>query len=906
MKRVTSLLLAIVLMTGLLLGAVPSVSAASKMTVSDDLVSVVKKFEGFHAEPYWDYQQWTVGYGTKCPADMLEEYKENGITKEAAEVLLRNTLAKFENKVNKFIDTHSLNLNQNQFDALVCFTYNCGAGWMSETSGTMYNAIVKGKTGSELIRAFTLWCSAGGQILAGLVRRRLCEANMYLNEAYSTKAPENFGYVYYDANGGSVSYRIQGYNADETPAPAYKPTKSGADFLGWYTAKTGGKKVTKLTSSHFGDTLYARWDEPEIPAETVPENAVKVVVTGTEVNLRSGPGTNYDKVGTVKKGDELVITETAEGTNYLWGNTEGKWIALQYTNYDEVVNGKEETTDPTTKPTEPAETTEPTEPTESTEPTDPTEPTEPTEPTQPTTPTEPAQQITGKVNATGGLAVREGPGTGYAIIKYLKHGTAVTITQQKEVDGVTWGYVGEGWVSMYYIVLDTEPETTEPTEPEETTKPTQPTEPTKPEDQNKVDLTGKVDASGGLALREGPGKTYKVLKYLKNGAAVTVTALVEKDGVTWGKVGEGWVSMEYIALDIGKPSVSLKNDAESGKPVLSWKAVKNAAEYQVYRATSKSGKYSKIKTTTKLSYTDTSASAGKKYYYKVRGVGINGDKGSYSTADDIYCDLAQPKLKVSNTASSGKTKLSWSKVSGAKKYYVYRATSKTGSYTRIKSTTSTSYTDSDASVGKTYYYKVKAIASTSSANSAYSEILKSKRICAQPDLVVKISTTTGKPSLSWDKVSGAKEYKVYRATSKSGDYKLIKTTTSTSYKDTSAKVNDDYYYRVDVIGKTSGTDSKKEDPIKVHTTCAKPSVSIKLSSNKPKVSWKAVDGATKYYVYRATSKSGKYTKVKTTTSTSYTDKTAKKGKTYYYKVKAVASSSSGNSAYSSVVSIKSK
>ena len=287
-------------------------------------------------------------------------------------------------------------------------------------------------------------------------------------------------------------------------------------------------------------------------------------------------------------------------------------------------------------------------------------------------------------------------------------------------------------------------------------------------------------------------------------------------------------------------------------------------------------------------------------------MGINSSKGGYSAKEYIYCDLAQPVVKVSNTASSGKTKLKWSKVSGAKKYYVYRATSKTGKYTKIKSTTGTSFTDSDATIGKTYYYKVKAIASTSSANSAYSQILKSKRICAQPDLVVKISSSTGKPSLSWDKVSGAEKYKVYRATSKNGTYKLIKTTTSTSYKDTSAKVNKDYWYRVDVVGKKDGTDSKREDPIKVHTTCAKPSVSIKLSSNKPKVSWKAVDGATKYYVYRATSKSGKYTKVKTTTSTSYTDKTAKKGKTYYYKVKAVASSSSGNSAYSSVVKIKSK
>ena len=74
----------------------------------------------------------------------------------------------------------------------------------------------------------------------------------------------------------------------------------------------------------------------------------------------------------------------------------------------------------------------------------------------------------------------------------------------------------------------------------------------------------------------------------------------------------------------------------------------------------------------------------------------------------------------------------------------------------------------------------------------------------------------------------------------------------------------------------------------------------------PKVSWKKVEGATKYEVYRATSKSGTYSKVKTTTSLNWKDTAAKSGKTYYYKVVAVASKTAANSAYSGVVSIKSK
>ena len=74
--------------------------------------------------------------------------------------------------------------------------------------------------------------------------------------------------------------------------------------------------------------------------------------------------------------------------------------------------------------------------------------------------------------------------------------------------------------------------------------------------------------------------------------------------------------------------------------------------------------------------------------------------------------------------SSGKIKLSWSAVSKADTYYIYRATSKNGTYSRIKTTTSTSYTDTTAVAEKTYYYKVKSVYAADSAyNSAYSTVV---------------------------------------------------------------------------------------------------------------------------------------------------------------------------------------
>ena len=178
MKRITSFLLAIVLFAGFVLTGAPTAQAAG-MTSSDALVEMIKSFEGFTAYPCWDYGQYSVGYGTRCPDDMLETYMERGITEEEAEVLLRNHLSIAENAVyRRFVQDLGISLNQGQFDSLVSFTYNLGSAWMYDDEGTLVKAILSGTEGSELIRAFSLWCNAGGSILPGLVRRRLCEANM--------------------------------------------------------------------------------------------------------------------------------------------------------------------------------------------------------------------------------------------------------------------------------------------------------------------------------------------------------------------------------------------------------------------------------------------------------------------------------------------------------------------------------------------------------------------------------------------------------------------------------------------------------------------------------------------------------------------------------------------------------
>lgn len=555
MKRIICLVLAAVMVLGVLGMVSLSVFATEEaaavsdtptgLTTSAECIALLKQHEGFVQYPVWDYAQYTVGFGTRCPDDMLDYYNKNGITEQEAEALLRNFLDEFEREINeKIIKEHGLQLTQNQFDALVSFSYNCGTRWAYSPDGVFYQAIINGATGNDLIRAFALWCSAGGEVLTYLLNRRLSEANMYLNGIYERKPPENYCYVLYNPNGGITSPKTQGYDASVDVAPFPVPTYEGYTFEGWYTERVGGEKVEKLTTAHNGTTLYAHWVDANGNSSFSQEGDVTVTVTGVDVNVRTGPGTNYSKDGKVTKGDKLVITETAHAGGYTWGKFDRGWIALQYTDYDQVILQKPEqdTTQPTEPaPTEPAPTepvpTEPapTEPTP-TEP-DPTEPA-PTEPapTEPAptepAPTEPAPtepaKVYGTINVKEWLRVRKGPGTGYAEVKRLKPNERVEILEQKTVGAVTWARIADGWISMQYVIL---------------------------ESNASSGATGSAIGSGTivnctrLRIRSGAGTNYSLVGYLNRGDKVSFTEYKKVGSVTWGRINNGWISLDYVQLD---------------------------------------------------------------------------------------------------------------------------------------------------------------------------------------------------------------------------------------------------------------------------------------------------------------------------------------------------------------------
>lgn len=359
--------------------------------------------------------------------------------------------------------------------------------------------------------------------------------------------------------------------------------------------------------------------------------------------------------------------------------------------------------------------------------------------------------------------------------------------------------------------------------------------------------------------------------------------------VSFGKLGE--------AKPMKAPTVKISQDGATGQQVLTWEANPDATGYEVYRATSKSGKYSLIATITDTTYMDEGNAVGKTRYYKVKAVDADNTKknSGYSKVVSKAAKCAQPTgTAVQIEEKSGKPALTWDAVAGAKKYEVYRATvtaNGTSKYSKVGTATKTTYTDTSAKVGTEYSYRIYAVPSSSSYKSAAGEAVNAIPVCAAPVVTVKLDAATGKPALSWKKVDGAQSYQVYRASEGTDGFEPLPVKDGVTYLDETATVNVTYSYKVQAIGKTESLDSILSDVVEATCGLARPVVTITADDDgKPVITWEAIEGAVTYKVLRSSKASDSmkyYTELPYEDGTSFTDTTVGGGKTYYYKVIAV-------------------
>lgn len=138
----------------------------SGMKTSQKGVDLIKQFEGCRLQAYKAVpteQCYTIGYG-----HYGSDVSPNMVISQAqAEDFLKQDLAKYESAVNAL----GIPLNQNQFDALVSFAYNCGAGNLKK--------LVRGRDAQQIADAMLQYNKSGGNVLAGLTRRRQAERELF-------------------------------------------------------------------------------------------------------------------------------------------------------------------------------------------------------------------------------------------------------------------------------------------------------------------------------------------------------------------------------------------------------------------------------------------------------------------------------------------------------------------------------------------------------------------------------------------------------------------------------------------------------------------------------------------------------------------------------------------------------
>lgn len=345
------------------------------------------------------------------------------------------------------------------------------------------------------------------------------------------------------------------------------------------------------------------------------------------------------------------------------------------------------------------------------------------------------------------------------------------------------------------------------------------------------------------------------------------------------------------------PEVKIVN-ATSGIKV-SWVDIENAESYIIYRrsynpSTKKWSGWSKVKTNvTATSYVDKTVKLGSYYRYTVRAK--NGNVlSAYKTTSTLKYNVT-PTVKVAN-ASNG-VKVTWAKVANATGYTVYSSTynTKTKKWSSWEkrgtaNATRTSWVDKKAKSGVCYKYTVRAV--YGNIKSSYNKSGVATIFLNEP--TVKIANNANGIKVSWSKVSGSKGYTVYRQEIVNGKWSSWTTlgtanNTRTSWVDESVYSGVTYRYTVRVINGKYKSSYKATSAL---VCLSQPDVTVTAANKGVNVSWSECAGATGYTVYRSELVNGKWSNwtilgTAPKTETLWADKSAKKGITYCYTVRAV-------------------
>ena len=409
---------------------------------------------------------------------------------------------------------------------------------------------------------------------------------------------------------------------------------------------------------------------------------------------------------------------------------------------------------------------------------------------------------------------------------------------------------------------------------------------------NKTSLTLDVGKSYTLTKTVSPSNAATSYTWSSSNTSV---ATVDSNGkVTAKKAGTATIMVKTsngktanckVTVNLPTPQItSLANT--TGGIKISWNKVDGAYGYRLYYKPA-SGGWKRFKDTTATSFTDSGVVPNKTETYTIRCIDKNGNtiSGFNSTGwSKKYTPVAPTVSKLDIT--TGGIKLSWNKIAGVYGYRLYYKPV-SGGWKRFKDTTATSFTDSGVVPNKTETYTIRCIDKNGNTISSFNSNGWSKKYTPVAPTISKLENTSGGIKISWNKIAGVYGYRLYYKTS-SGGWKRFKDTTATSFTDSGVSPNRTETYTIRCIDKNGNTVSGfySRGWSKKYTPVAPTITRLSNTSKGVSVTWNKIAGVYGYRLYRKYD-GGSWTKVKDTTSTSFTDSGAKKGKKATYTVRCI-------------------
>jgi fibronectin type 3 domain-containing protein len=278
------------------------------------------------------------------------------------------------------------------------------------------------------------------------------------------------------------------------------------------------------------------------------------------------------------------------------------------------------------------------------------------------------------------------------------------------------------------------------------------------------------------------------------------------------------ITGEHAALPPPPPTnIQASDGVYSSKVLVTWEERPDTLYSRVYRATTPDGTRTQIGTTGATHWDDLSAEACRGYYYWVKSCNAYGcsDFSAYDVGTRSGTTAPPSSIQASDGDYTEKVLVTWSSVSGALLYKVYRAASLNGTKDVVCATGTTSCDDTSASEGSIYYYWVRAFSVCGWSDFSEYDTGYRSPSNSPPSIPTNTqtsdSTYTDKVRVTWNSSSGATNYVVYRATSSGGSKTLLDSPGGTSYDDTSAAVGTTYYYWVKACNSYGCSDYSAHD-----------------------------------------------------------------------------------------------